>query len=80
MSGRGKKTRNELGRVEIREITRAAEEATAVATAAAAVAGAASVASAVRAQLAQRRDLPAAPSQTPMYARSAAAADEDDGG
>ena len=51
----------------IREITRAAEEATAVATAAAAVAGAASVASAVRAQLAQRRDLPAAPSQTPMY-------------
>jgi hypothetical protein len=52
----------------IREITRAAEEATAVATAAAAVAGAASVASAVRAQLAQRRDLPAAPSQTPMYA------------
>ena len=37
-------------------------------TAAAAVAGAASVASAVRAQLAQRRDLPRAPSQTPMYA------------
>ena len=49
------------------EITRAAGEATAVATAAAAVAGATAVASAVRRQLQQRRDLPRAPSQTPLY-------------
>ena len=48
------------------EITRAAGEATAVATAAAAVAGATAVASAVRRQLQQRRDLPRAPSQTPL--------------
>ena len=54
-------------RARMAEITRAAGEATAVATAAAAVAGATAVASAVRRQLQQRRDLPRAPSQTPLY-------------
>ena len=53
-------------RARMAEITRAAGEATAVATAAAAVAGATAVASAVRRQLQQRRDLPRAPSQTPL--------------
>ena len=54
-------------RARMAEITRAAGEATAVATAAAAVAGPTAVASAVRRQLQLRRDLPRAPSQTPLY-------------